>query len=297
MSKFYIKIIVASLLFSLLFTGCNANEKEDIRAGETNYDSKNDYGVFLGINREDAGLLDGYDLVVVESDEYEKEDIDAIHERGQEVYGYLNVGAVENYRDYYDDYEDLTLDVYEDWPDEKWVDVSSPDWQSFLVEDLAKKYAAKGFDGFFLDNCDVYYLYPDEAKFWGLCNIMQGLKEETGLTLIINGGNDFVSRCIEEGLVYFDGVNQETVFSSINFDDETYGRQPADEEEFFRDYLGDVKNAGLNVYLLEYHADSALSKEIDKYCNENGFAWFNSQGLELTGETYITHSFQDPLDT
>lgn len=38
---------------------------------------------------------------------------------------------------------------------------------------------------------------------------------------------------------------------------------------------------GLSVYLLEYRADRALSKQIDAYCSENGFLWYNADGTEL----------------
>lgn len=66
------------------------------------------------------------------------------------MYGCLNIGAVEEYREYYGRFERLTLGVYEDWPDERWVDVSDAEWQTFLIQELAPKYAALGLDGFSL---------------------------------------------------------------------------------------------------------------------------------------------------
>ena len=47
------------------------------------------------------------------------------------------------------------------------------------------------------------------------------------------------------------------------------------------EYLSKVKEYGLSVYLLEYRADRALSKQIDAYCSENGFLWYNADGIEL----------------
>ncbi len=44
---------------------------------------------------------------------------------------------MENYRPYYDDYRDLCLGTYENWPDESWVDVSSEKWQTFIIYELA----------------------------------------------------------------------------------------------------------------------------------------------------------------
>ena len=38
--------------------------------------------------------------------------------------------------------------------DEKWVDVSEPKWQSFILDDLAPSILDKGVDGLFIDNVD-----------------------------------------------------------------------------------------------------------------------------------------------
>lgn len=82
-------------------------------------------------------------------------------------------------------------------------------------------------------------------------------------------------------LALFDGINQETVFTSIDFTNHTYGQQPEFETTYFQEYLSKAKEYGLAVYLLEYKADCALSKRIDAYCEENGFLWYNADSLEL----------------
>ena len=90
------------------------------------------------------------------------------------MYGYLNIGAVEEYREYYGRFERLTLGVYEDWPDERGVDVSDAEWQTFLAQELAPRYAVLGLDGFFLDNADVYYQFETDEIFDGICTILHG---------------------------------------------------------------------------------------------------------------------------
>lgn len=135
---------------------------------------------------------------------------------------------------------------------------------------------------FSLDNADVYYHFPTEEVFQGLCTIMKGLKSYD-LPLIIKGGDTNVSRCMKENtaLSLFDGIDQETVFTKIDFTNQTYGQQPEKETENFQKYLSKVKDHGLSVYLLEYRADRALSKQIDDCCKENGFLWYNADGLKL----------------
>lgn len=240
------------------------------------------YGVFLGIDAEQMDRLENYRLVVIEPSEFSREQLKALHDAGKTVYGYLNIGAIEKYRSYYDRFQDITLGSYEDWPYERWVDVTSPAWQSFIVDELGNEYAAMGFDGFFLDNADVFFHYPTDDIFRGLCIILKGLKSYDR-QLILNGGDLFVSRCIEENtaLSLFDGINQETVFTRINFKDKTYEEQAEADIDYFQGYLSNAKKYGLSVYLLEYGANQVLSKKIDVYCSERGFLWYNAEGLEL----------------
>lgn len=241
-----------------------------------------EYGVFLGINEDESGKLEQYKLVVIEPSEFSVQRIQQLQADGKKVYGYLNIGSLEEYRPYYDRFKHLSLGVYKDWPDERWIDVSASEWQSFLIDELSKQYADMGLDGFFLDNADIYYISETEDIYRGLCTILTGLKKYN-IPLIINGGDAFVSKSIEEGTArtLFDGVNQETVFTKINFDNHTYGAQDEEETEYFKDYLAEVKDSGLTVYLLEYGASQALAQKIDDYCNVNGFIWYNAKSLEL----------------
>ncbi|MGI6710785.1 MAG: endo alpha-1,4 polygalactosaminidase [Bacilli bacterium] len=243
---------------------------------------QNEYGVFLGINDDEIKKLNDYKQVVIEPQEFSKESIDKLHNEEKKIYGYLNVGALEEYRTYFDRFKSLSLGVYEDWPDERWIDVSSKTWQDFIVNELASEYNNMGFDGLFLDNLDVYYFFETDDIFNGLCLILESLKE-FDLKLIINGGDTFVSRCIEKDIALnlFDGVNQETVFTMIDFESKTYEKQLIEETTYFKKYLKSVKDYGLEVYLLEYHASNSLSKEINSYCKENGFTWYNANNLEL----------------
>ncbi|HPW53905.1 MAG TPA: endo alpha-1,4 polygalactosaminidase [Erysipelotrichaceae bacterium] len=240
------------------------------------------YGVFLGINENESEIMDLYETVVIEPAEFSRVKIKELQAAGKTVYGYLNIGSVEEYRSYFDRFKDLYLGIYQDWPDEQWIDVSSLEWQNFIVFELGKQYVEMGLDGLFLDNADVYYRYPSEEIFQGLCSILQGLKEYD-LILIINGGDLFVSRCLEENtaLSLFDGINQETVFTCINFDNKSFGVQSEEETEYFKNYIEKVKENGLSVYLLEYGANRQLAIEIDSYCLENGFSWYNASNLDL----------------
>ena len=190
---------------------------------------------------------------------------------------------MENYRPYYEEFKDKTLGAYENWKDESWMDVSDKNWQDLIVNNLGKSIADKGFDGFFIDNCDVYYQFPEEKTYGGLCFILKALRKYN-LNTIINGGDKFVSKCIDEKNAkdMFDGVNQECVFTDIDFEHKTYTEKSMEERGYFIKYLEDVKSQGLKVYILEYGANKSMLREIENFCNENGFHFYNAKSLELS---------------
>ena len=79
----------------------------------------------------------------------------------------------------------------------------------------------------------------------------------------------------------FDGINQECVFTSIDFENKKFGRKSSTDREYFIQYLDKVKMDGLKVFLTEYGADIVTLQEIEKYCKDDGFHWYNARNLEL----------------
>ena len=83
-------------------------------AGAAKEQASQKYGVFLGLNGDEAARMEGYDLVVIEPSEFTTEQVQRLHHEGKTLYGYLNVGSLETYRPYYARFESLTLGLYED---------------------------------------------------------------------------------------------------------------------------------------------------------------------------------------
>lgn len=260
---------------------------------------REDYGVFLGISMSsDTGeegltsddketdqllFLAKYKTVILSPGSFTKKDLQYLHRAGTKAYAYINVGALEEYDPEYLRFKKLTLAPYENWEDESWVDVSDKEWQNYITEKIAKEIAELGFDGFFLDNFDVYYLFPEEKIYRGLDAVLGGLQKYK-IPIILNGGDSYVSRAIEENStnLLFQGVNQEDVFTAYHFDTNTSSLQDSDTRRYYQDYLEKAKNAGLSVFILEYKADKELSKEVLSYCKEKHFQWYNAPDIFLT---------------
>jgi hypothetical protein len=243
------------------------------------------FGVFTGLGPEYLERLAGYDLAVIDAQYYNAADIALLHERGVRVYAYLNIGSIEKFRPYYQDFAFLALGPYEGWDDEQWIDIAAPAWRQYLVRVLGRELAHKGADGFFIDNADLYYHYPEQERYDGILDTLQGLGEEHGLPLIINGGDVFMKealarKALEDTTVR--GVNQESVFTLPDLRTGALGRQSAEATGYYQSYLSLCKAAGLEVFITEYlNDDAALRKQILEYCERNGFTAFIAGSLAL----------------
>lgn len=253
-----------------------------IKDSNTSTFEKNDYGVFLNADASSLEQLKKYDLIVIDAQYFNKSDIELLHQNGTKVYTYLNIGSIENFREYYTSYEKLTIGRYEHWDEEKWVDVADPDWQKFMKQ-LSQELFEKGVDGFFIDNCDVYYYAPRESIFEGLTAILQNIMT-FDKAVIINGGDTYVTEYRERyGAIdhIMTGVNQESVWSAIDFDKGTFYEQTTETRDYYCNYLEACQADGMDVYLLEYTTDKKLIQKIKKYCNEHDFHFYISNSLEL----------------
>ena len=249
------------------------------------------YGVFIGMRGGEA-LRDERVLrtrvLVVDPAHFEEREIASLKASGHTVYGYLNVGSLEAFRPYYGRFRRFVLGRYENWDGEWWVDVSAAPWRDFVVSELAAEYVRKGIDGFFIDNCDVYHYKKSRGIFEGLTEVLRRLSGY-GLEVLINGGDEYATAALEEywsieGL--FSGVNQETVFTRINFDKlnfETgaFGRSREEDRRYFLSYLERMERAGAKVRLLEYTRDADLAREIERFCGARGWECFISGSVEL----------------
>lgn len=252
------------------------------RASAEEY-SDTSYGVFLGIEPENLSRTLAYDTIVIDAQYFTAEQIASLHASGHTVYSYINIGSVEDFRSYYKDYEQYTFGDYENWEGERWVDVSTDIWQDFILKQLAPDILSKGVDGLFVDNTDVYYIQPTDAIFGGVKDILQGLIA-LDTYVCINGGDCFVTEYLKRNGQFREianAVNQETVFSMIEWEEDRFSKNDDEEREYFQNYVETVAANGGDVYLLEYTEDAALIDQIREYCRAHHFRYYASATLEL----------------
>lgn len=245
-------------------------------------DENSKYGVFLSYDGPLEDLRD-YNIIVIDAQYYDKEEILEFKDSDHFVLSYINVGSLEDFRDYYDEYKDLALGRYEHWDEEVWIDVSNKRWQDFVLNDLAPDLLDRGIDGLFVDNCDVYYCYHTGEILEGLSDIMRGLKKMSP-QVIINGGDtfldDYTERLGDQDDV-MTGINQESVITSIDWENDTFTTASDDDREYFEGYIDKYAAKGALIFLLEYTTDPDAEREIRRFCEKRGYKYYISDSLEL----------------
>ncbi|KAI8716530.1 Alpha-galactosidase [Fusarium sp. LHS14.1] len=97
--------------------------------------------------------VDIYDIDLYDNDE---STFSALHKAGKKVICYFSAGSWEDWRDDKDDFDETDLgDELDGWPDERWLNVSSPAVRTIIKKRI--EYAAdKGCDAIDPDNVDGF---------------------------------------------------------------------------------------------------------------------------------------------
>ena len=275
-------LFVLPFILSPLIIGCDQVKK-----------NSNGYGVFLGAHDADTNKIMKYDAVCIDIDEFSETSIKKLKNNHTKIYAYLSIGSLEKYRSYYDDFKDITFMDYENWPDERWVDVSNTLWQSHISNE-ADRLKSLGADGLFMDNFDVYYFASEEYAFTteefkegifnGCYTILDDLTKKD-LKLMINSGTDFLERCKEMDKITpadkIDVYAQECVFSNIeDYENDVFGRQEKEQQDYLFEMI-DMMKAQSEVLLIEYTKDKEVVKDIKDYCLKNKFSYYISNNIAL----------------
>ena len=210
------------------------------------------------------------DLAVVDTEGQENVVRDAVS-RGVWVYGYLNVGAVESGRSYYEDFHHIRLAKYSGWDGEYWINPTAKEWQDHIV-DLAKMVKATGAIGLYLDNTDIYYMLKEQeiekqysrnlpsaqAVYTALSNMVLKINA-LGLIVMPNGGDVFVRKFIKAHPNVIETVNQEGVLYQDG------KKQSAEDTKYYTEYLDWCRKKGIFTRGIEYPNTNAQAVHAQLY--------------------------------
>lgn len=211
-----------------------------------------------------------HDLAVVDTEGYETYVRQAVS-RGVYVYGYLNVGALEKERPYYEKFKHLRLAKYEGWDGEYWIDPTDKAWQDHVIS-LVKQIKACGAIGLYLDNTDIYYMIaeheihkqysrnlPTEQAVYTALSSMILKINALGLIVMPNGGDVFVRKFIRAHPNVIKTVNQEGVL----YQDKK--RQSAEDTKYYTEYLDWCRKKNIYIRGIEYPKTKAQAVHAQLY--------------------------------
>ena len=231
------------------------------------------------------------DLAVVDTEGHEKAVREAVS-RGVWVYGYLNIGALEKERPYYEKLKHLKLAKYEGWDGEYWIDPTAREWQEHIIS-LAKQIKATGAIGIYLDNTDIYYeilerqiskqysqnLPSAQAVYTALSNMILKINA-LGLIVMPNGGDVFLRKFMTAHPWVIATINQEGVFYS-----ELNKKNKSADTKYYKDWCKWAqKRISGKVRIICYVTIKSEQAKIKAYCVAHGWDVYFSKHKELRGD-------------
>lgn len=131
-------------------------------------------------------------LVAIEPEDYTMAEVKALKKAGGQVLAYLSVGSVSDEQpNYYKALKPYQLKRLEDWPHERYIDLRRPEVREWCQKQ-AKMHKGAGYDGWWLDNIDVYEEYKSTAMFNAIVSTLRAIKAVGGYVMI-NGGSAFLT--------------------------------------------------------------------------------------------------------
>ena len=207
-------------------------------------------------------------ICVIEPEDYKDSEIKAIKAKGWRVLAYLSIGSISTERSYYKTYSKYKKGQLQDWHKEYYMDMTAKPWADFLVK-RAKVFKKRGFNGYWLDNLDVYEYYRS-AKMFDACQKLLKRIKKVGGYVMVNGGSDFFDKAMDKKLklkTMVNGVTQEEVFSYIkNYSGKgKFGEQKAGQKKWYKSYMVRLVKNKVQGFLLEYTRTTSVKTKIKNF--------------------------------
>lgn len=133
----------------------------------------------------------GSGILVIEPEDYTKDEISALKKAGYKVLGYLSIGSVSDERSYYKDLKPYRLSRLEDWEHEWYIDLRRSAVRTWAIM-RAREIKALGCDGWWIDNVDVYEYHRHRTMLAGITMTLRNIKALGGYVMV-NGGITYLT--------------------------------------------------------------------------------------------------------
>ncbi|MBX2838481.1 MAG: endo alpha-1,4 polygalactosaminidase [Gammaproteobacteria bacterium] len=229
-----------------------------------------------------------FDRLVLEPDNIEPKEIEALKRSGTELFAYLSVGEVGPTRSYGAQIDPAWImgknPAWNSWV----MDLSVQGWVEFLLEQV-DRLSSQGYDGLFLDTLDSYQLHATTAQARELQQrglvafVSQVKKRHSHIQLIANRGFEVLPKIGN----HLDALAAESLYSSWNNETSSYRPVSNNDRRWLLDTLNAAKNTyGFDVIAIDYvdpgHKSQSVS--VARKIAEHGFIpWVSNPALDAVG--------------
>ena len=223
------------------------------------------------------------EILVIEPEDYTIDEIKKLKKHGATLLGYLSVGSVSDERPYYNTLKPFRLSRLEDWHHEWYLDLREEKVRKWCAS-RAKEIKAMGFDGWWLDNLDVYEYHSSPEMYEAITNVLKSIKDVDGY-IMVNGGSEYISKLMDsdanhKSITFIDGVTQEEVISLIKSysGKGEFGKQEPEMNKWYESYMKRLLRHDMYAFLLEYTRDKSVKKKIIDFCTKNKMTGYYISG-------------------
>lgn len=246
-------------------------------------------------------LLGQFQRVIVEADNLQTSELKRLHQQQAQVFAYLSVGEVSPTRRWYKQVErSWVLGRNNVW-DSDVLDLSNPEWQKFLLDQLVDPLVKQGYDGLFLDTLDSFQLYATSAKAreqqaQALADLLRQIRKRyPKLKLIANRGFEVMPQIAP----LLEAVVAESLFATWDNAKQAYLPVANENSEWLLDKLQAIQQEyGLEVVIIDYMppAQRKVARQLAARIEKLGFVpWISTPGLDSVGVGLVEPALQDYL--
>ncbi|NGX57492.1 MAG: hypothetical protein K940chlam3_00384 [Chlamydiae bacterium] len=198
-----------------------------------------------------------YSIIVLDPDYHPS--IKALKEKGKTLVGYISLGEVEKWREWYEDVknEGILYQENKNWPDAFFVDVRDPRWTKRVIEEIIPKILQEGFDGLFFDTLDNpgFLEAENPQKYCGMVEAAADLVKAIrlhypNLLLMMQRGYEVLPKVVYD----IDIMVAEDFVTTYDFENKKYLWQPKEEVDRSLKMLKEAKkrNPNLKLFAVDY---------------------------------------------
>ncbi len=215
--------------------------------------------------------VSGYEILVIESAHFDRDDITVLKQNNKTVLGYVSLGEVNEAAAHFPRIKDVTLGENEIW-NSYILDIENEETRQALME-IFDYNMKKGLDGMFLDNIDNYTEFgPTPEKKEELLSFLQSLNIiYPNIYLMQNAGVSIIKDTNE----YINSVAKESIASDYDFKSKKYQLR---NNEVFTKLLKELdvefKKYEIPVVLIEYADTPELMEAIKERLGQTTWPYF-----------------------